>query len=340
MMEYLFPNFTGFIFGLVCYSFLGCENSSHTNMSSNITSECNTNCHCDEVAYSPVCSVKSGTTFYSPCHAACNQWDNRKKVYSGCSCAAKASAEHTSDLTKIVKSTSVTNAKAALPFTNTTINTIPTEIDDEIKHRKDRTKTNDRNFLESIVTPGTYSNCISADVYLLIDDFKCRTMSSGMCKYILSLYIHHAYRKLAELNWPNRKYSSHTPVRLFKHQIESQSFKTVCISISSAVANEDKAFSLGLALMLVSLFAFTPGPIVYGYIIDSTCLVWSYECGNRGNCQLYDTQKFRIYINMTAIAFTFVAVVFDVLVWRHAKNMKLYIDLDESDNRKRLQQIE
>lgn len=81
--------------------------------------------------------------------------------------------------------------------------------------------------------------------------------------------------------------------------------------------------------MLVSMFAFTPGPIIYGYIIDSTCLVWNYKCGNRGNCQLYDPDKFRYYVNLTAISLTFIEVLFDLLIWRHAKNINLYGEPDE-----------
>lgn len=86
--------------------------------------------------------------------------------------------------------------------------------------------------------------------------------------------------------------------------------------------------------MLVSMFAFTPGPIIYGYIIDSTCLVWNYKCGNRGNCQLYDPDKFRYYVNMTAISLTFIGVLFDLLVWHHAKNINLYSEPQEVDCRR------
>lgn len=47
-------------------------------------------CYCENVAYSPVCSVKTGSTFYSPCHAACNRWDSKKKMYLGCGCASES----------------------------------------------------------------------------------------------------------------------------------------------------------------------------------------------------------------------------------------------------------
>lgn len=90
------------------------------------------------------------------------------------------------------------------------------------------------------------------------------------------------------------------------------------------VLEKDKSMSQGLALMLISLFALIPGPIIYGYIIDSSCSIWNYKCGNRGNCQLYNTTQFRYNVNLTAMALTFIGVTFDILVWYYSKNIDLY----------------
>ena len=91
------------------------------------------------------------------------------------------------------------------------------------------------------------------------------------------------------------------------------------------VSTQDKSITQGLALMLVSLFALIPGPILYGRLIDSTCLVWTEKCsGSRGNCQLYDQRAFRYIINLTALSLTTIGVFFDVLVWKFGKNLDLY----------------
>lgn len=92
--------------------------------------------------------------------------------------------------------------------------------------------------------------------------------------------------------------------------------------------------------MLVSLFAYTPGPILFGYIIDDTCLVWNYKCGERGHCQLYDSERFRDNTNLAAIALAAVGVFFDVLVWMHSKHMKLYTDPDRRRDDQSQNQIE
>lgn len=75
---------------------------------------------------------------------------------------------------------------------------------------------------------------------------------------------------------------------------------------------------------MISLFALIPGPILFGRIIDSTCTIWSEKCGERGNCQLYDQDLFRYYVNFTAVGLTTLGVFFDVLVWYYGKDLDLY----------------
>lgn len=97
-----------------------------------------------------------------------------------------------------------------------------------------------------------------------------------------------------------------------------------CVSV------KDKSVTQGLILMLVSLFALIPGPILFGRIIDETCIVWSEHCsGRKGNCQLYDQKLFRYYVNLTALCLTSIGVFFDILVWRNGKNLDLYGEKEE-----------
>uniref|UniRef100_A0A8W7PKR6 Solute carrier organic anion transporter family member n=1 Tax=Anopheles coluzzii TaxID=1518534 RepID=A0A8W7PKR6_ANOCL len=104
------------------------------------------------------------------------------------------------------------------------------------------------------------------------------------------------------------------------------------------VSKQDKSFTQGLILMMISLFALIPGPIIYGRIIDSTCLVWTEECGKRGNCQLYDQKLFRYYINITALCLTSVGVFFDGLVWWYGKTLDLYGEREMAEQQQRQQQ--
>merc|ERR1719348_1428202 len=45
-----------------------------------------------------------------------------------------------------------------------------------------------------------------------------------------------------------------------------------------AVETRDKAASLAIMVTLLSVFVFLPSPIVFGAIIDHTCLVWGDNC--------------------------------------------------------------
>ena len=66
------------------------------------------------------------------------------------------------------------------------------------------------------------------------------------------------------------------------------------------VEDRDKALAQGITLMVMSLFALIPGPIIYGALIDATCLIWNDACGTRGNCWIHQPDMFRYHLNITA----------------------------------------
>lgn len=92
------------------------------------------------------------------------------------------------------------------------------------------------------------------------------------------------------------------------------------------VENRDKSFSSGLTVWAISIFATIPGRILYGYIIDSTCVIWNNKCQQRGHCQMYDQALFRLYINGLAMLFTLIGSCFEGLAWFFDKNTPLYED--------------
>ncbi|XP_033231286.1 solute carrier organic anion transporter family member 74D-like [Belonocnema kinseyi] len=90
------------------------------------------------------------------------------------------------------------------------------------------------------------------------------------------------------------------------------------------VAGRDKALAQSVTMMVMSVFALIPGPIIYGALIDATCLVWNNACGTRGNCWIHQPDMFRYYFNITATIFTTLGVLFDFGLWHVGKNVKLY----------------
>ncbi|EZA61297.1 hypothetical protein DMN91_012661 [Ooceraea biroi] len=100
-----------------------------------------------------------------------------------------------------------------------------------------------------------------------------------------------------------------------------------------SVEKRDKSFAQGVTLMIISLLALIPGPIIFGAIIDSTCLIWEETCGTRGNCWFHHRENFRFFVNITSAGFSTIGVLFDAAVCYLGKDLDLY-GAAESDKRR------
>ncbi|XP_046584239.1 solute carrier organic anion transporter family member 2A1-like [Haliotis rubra] len=94
-----------------------------------------------------------------------------------------------------------------------------------------------------------------------------------------------------------------------------------------SVAEKDKAMAVGLYSCSVSVLVYLPVPIVYGKIIDTTCIVWNYACGARGSCALYDLVDLRLKITGMNVCGNAVTAVLSVMAlfllkWRNNKPEK------------------
>ncbi|XP_043271087.1 solute carrier organic anion transporter family member 74D isoform X2 [Venturia canescens] len=90
------------------------------------------------------------------------------------------------------------------------------------------------------------------------------------------------------------------------------------------VEKRDKSFAQGVTLTFVSLFGLIPGPIIFGALIDSTCLIWDHSCGAQGNCWYYDKEDFRYIINSVSATFILCSAILDGLLCYLARNLDLY----------------
>ncbi|CAG0883537.1 unnamed protein product [Darwinula stevensoni] len=73
--------------------------------------------------------------------------------------------------------------------------------------------------------------------------------------------------------------------------------------ILRSVEEEERSFALGLQFVMFRLLGYVPSPIVFGNVIDTTCLLWKEgKCGGKsGRCLLYDIEAFRFkYIGICA----------------------------------------
>ncbi len=102
----------------------------------------------------------------------------------------------------------------------------------------------------------------------------------------------------------------------------------------------DKSATNGIIGTLLSLFAFIPAPLVFGYIADSSCSIWEVNsCGKRGNCWLYDQAKFRNRYLGVAVIFMALGSLFDLLLIFYADRVKNLYD-DDDDNEKEKEERE
>ena len=85
-----------------------------------------------------------------------------------------------------------------------------------------------------------------------------------------------------------------------------------------------QAASFTLTLSFLSLFAILPSPLIIGAVIDETCVVWGTKCGQQTNCLVYDIDRMRIYLASFPAVCIFIALLFDVGVWYHAKDLNIY----------------
>ncbi|XP_065078878.1 solute carrier organic anion transporter family member 74D-like [Ochlerotatus camptorhynchus] len=96
------------------------------------------------------------------------------------------------------------------------------------------------------------------------------------------------------------------------------------------VEERDKAISMGLSMAVNTLFSFLPAPIIFGMIIDRTCVLWGRTCSKQGNCWLYDGQSLRTSMNYTAAVLVLVGTCFDVGTWWYSKNFRIF---DEKEHK-------
>ncbi|XP_071112274.1 solute carrier organic anion transporter family member 4C1-like [Haliotis cracherodii] len=55
------------------------------------------------------------------------------------------------------------------------------------------------------------------------------------------------------------------------------------------VPEEHKTFAQGVKLLIVRLLGTVPGPILYGRLLDESCVVWREKCDSRLSCWVYDS---------------------------------------------------
>ena len=330
----------------------------------NLTSDCNAGCHCDGFSYTPVCWEETGDTFFSPCTAHCNAYSKEKKVgiqaliavmqliflfqyYHECECAREVL--QSSFVTTTFVPTLPLSVPTSSPEYSTTFSTSQaptTKLLEPTSFSPSQATTT------KLLEPTQPTTVLSVKNVLEVRPPTAKVPDPSPANNDDSEYYDDDTlddkpgRSKRSKEKPQVPWGKLVPGACIKGcAFGFYAFSIVgsiinCFGASGRIGNllvnyrcvskQDKSVTQGLILMMISLFALIPGPILFGRIIDSTCLVWTEQCsGRRGNCQLYDQRLFRYYINLTACFFTAIGVFFDFLVWKNGKNLDLYGEREE-----------
>lgn len=96
-----------------------------------------------------------------------------------------------------------------------------------------------------------------------------------------------------------------------------------------SVSEEERSFALGMQFVIFRLFGYIPAPILFGNLIDSSCLLWKSTCGEAGGrCLVYDIEKFRYKYIGLCTGIKVVALSIFIVDWWLVKNRKHLDKLD------------
>lgn len=85
------------------------------------------------------------------------------------------------------------------------------------------------------------------------------------------------------------------------------------------VPDSQKSFALSIEFFFVQLIGTIPGPLLIGYFIDTSCLLWNEECGERKFCWLYDNASMTYWIGGLACLLRTAATVFSFVAWYYLR---------------------
>uniref|UniRef100_A0A3Q3WX46 Solute carrier organic anion transporter family member n=1 Tax=Mola mola TaxID=94237 RepID=A0A3Q3WX46_MOLML len=76
------------------------------------------------------------------------------------------------------------------------------------------------------------------------------------------------------------------------------------------VPDSQRSFGLGIQWIVVRTLGSIPGPIVFGSMIDISCLLWQDQCGEQGSCYIYQNSAMSQYTLIAGIIYKVIGTVF------------------------------
>ncbi|KAH3883708.1 solute carrier organic anion transporter family member 2A1-like isoform X1 [Dreissena polymorpha] len=86
-----------------------------------------------------------------------------------------------------------------------------------------------------------------------------------------------------------------------------------------SVSEGDKSMAVGFSSLMSTICGWFLGPIVFGKLIDTACVIWSASCSGKGACALYDNIDIRIKMHSYQLVPKAIAILLQVFVFIKAR---------------------
>ncbi|XP_041041264.1 solute carrier organic anion transporter family member 4C1-like [Carcharodon carcharias] len=84
----------------------------------------------------------------------------------------------------------------------------------------------------------------------------------------------------------------------------------ITTSVLRCVPDSQRSFSLGIQWLFVRILGTIPGPILFGTVIDVSCVLWNKDnCGHKGACWTYDNPKMANLITVIGTSSKLISIV-------------------------------
>lgn len=64
------------------------------------------------------------------------------------------------------------------------------------------------------------------------------------------------------------------------------------------VHSEQRSFALGIQWIVVRLLGTIPAPMIFGSLIDDSCILWQESCNEAGACLVYDNMSLSRFVDI------------------------------------------
>ncbi|XP_045180504.2 solute carrier organic anion transporter family member 4C1-like [Mercenaria mercenaria] len=102
------------------------------------------------------------------------------------------------------------------------------------------------------------------------------------------------------------------------------------------IHEDHRTFSMGVKWLFIRLLGTVPGPIIFGAVTDTACLVWQDECGEPSSCWIYDNGVVSRNYFLIAMAAKGLSIIFFSLaycLYKPPEEAKVKFDTRETPKR-------